>query len=201
MAFVFSNSNLPFGFSPFKIIPISKRVFVAGFSVANCFLRTNLTYDFLGSILDDSSNHRKSFTTVALLHHHPIPVNEPEWRKKSWYERLLGDFFEQSGVMENSAEFLQWCKKRKIITILHGHKHIPRCDVHEGITVIGCGSTFGKIETKIPTQTYLSLNLVTIDTQNKKIGCRLRAERVPGAGLEEQESHELVFTKGFSEIV
>jgi hypothetical protein len=48
--FGFSASNLPLGSCPFRLMPISKRVFVAGLRIANCFFRRKLTYVFLGAI-------------------------------------------------------------------------------------------------------------------------------------------------------
>src|SRR5690606_9012866 len=50
IAFGFSCSNFPLGSCPLRLIPISKRFFVAGFKVANCFFRLKLTYAFLGAI-------------------------------------------------------------------------------------------------------------------------------------------------------
>lgn len=148
-----------------------------------------LTY--VGNALDEYQ-HKQHFTILAALHHHPIPVDLPSWYRRAWYERILGGAFEKTEELKDSELFLDWLKLRGIQAVLHGHKHIPRFDKHGDIAIIGCGSTVGKVETEAKGQTYMSLNVLTIDRASHMLGCRLRAERIPGAGLESLQSHELV---------
>lgn len=147
---------------------------------------------YVGNAIDEYPDKATCFTMVGVLHHHPIPVKRPSWYKPTWYERLLGTKFEKTEALEDSELFLGWLNARGVPAVLHGHKHIPRFDKHGDLAVIGCGSTIGKVETSTRGQTYMSLNLLTIDRARGLIGCRLRAERIPGAGLEAIESHELV---------
>ena len=146
----------------------------------------------VGNEIDRHPKKAASFTMVAALHHHPIPVDHPSWYRRSWYERLLGPKFEKTEALDDAELFLGWLKTRGIPVVLHGHKHIPRFDKDGDLAVIGCGSTVGIIETAPRDHTYMSLNVLTIDRSHGLMGCRLRAERIPGAGLEAVESHELV---------
>lgn len=149
-----------------------------------------LTY--VGNALDEFPERASSFTVVGALHHHPIPVEHPTWYRKTWYERLLGSTFEKTEALEDADLFLGWLDTRGIPVVLHGHKHIPRFEKRGNLAVLGCGSTVGKVDTLARGQTYMSLNVLTIDRARGYIGVRLRAERIPGAGLEAGESHELV---------
>lgn len=149
-----------------------------------------LTY--VGNAIDEHPDKAGGFTMIAALHHHPMPVKRPSWYRKTWYERLLGSRFEETEALEDAELFLGWLNARRVPAVLHGHKHIPRFDKHRELAVIGCGSTVGKVATSEPGQTYMSLNVLTIDRAHRSIGCRLRAERIPGAGLEAEESHEIV---------
>lgn len=146
----------------------------------------------VGNALDEFPERASNFTVVGALHHHPISVEHPEWYRKKWYERLMGSRFEKTEALEDADLFLRWLETRNIPVVLHGHKHIPRFDKHGDLAVIGCGSTVGKVDTLERGQTYMSLNVLTIDRARSSIGVRLRAERIPGAGLEAGESHELV---------
>jgi hypothetical protein len=76
--------------------------------------------------------------------------------------------------------------------VLHGHKHIPRFCVNDGMSIIGCGSSVGKVDTSEKGHTYVSMNVVTIDPATGELSCRLRAERIPGAGFDSDEVHEIV---------
>ncbi len=146
---------------------------------------------YVANALDDYPD-KKHFTLLAALHHHPIPVDLPEWYKRAWYERLLGKLFTKTEELEDSALFLDWLKHRSIQVVLHGHNHIPRFDKHGDTAIVGCGSTVGKVETIVKGQTYMSLNVLTVDRSNRMFSCRLRAERIPGAGLESCQTHELI---------
>lgn len=147
---------------------------------------------YVGNAIDEYPGKASAFTFLAALHHHPIPVERPSWYRGRWYERLLGDKFEKTEALKDSKVFLRWLQTRGVPAVLHGHKHIPRFDKHGDLAVIGCGSTVGKVDTAERGHTFMSLNVLTIDRSRSSIGCRLRAERIPGAGLESGESHELV---------
>lgn len=149
-------------------------------------------YANVGNAIDQQREKAASFTMLALVHHHPIPVEIPSWYRRKWYERFLGSYFEKTESLEDADIFLNWLGSRQIPAVLHGHKHIPRFDMHGDLAVIGCGSTVGKVDTAVPGETFMSLNVVTVDRARGLIGCRLRAERIPGAGLGADESHELV---------
>jgi hypothetical protein len=146
----------------------------------------------VGQSLDRNPEHSRSFVLGALVHHHPIPVERPAWYQHSWYERLLGRSFERTESLERSDEFLRWLQARNIGLVLHGHKHIPRVDKHDAMTIVGCGSTVGKVDTATPGTTYMSLNVVTIDALRGRLSCRLRAERIPGGGMTADEHHESI---------
>lgn len=145
----------------------------------------------VGNALDQYPD-KSDFTLVAALHHHPLPVERPDWYRQQWYEKFLGNWFETTESLEDANVFLRWLETRKTSAVLHGHKHIPRFDSHKNMAVIGCGSSVGKVDTKDPSQTFISFNVVTIDRANRSLSCRLLAERIPGAGVEGGESHEMV---------
>lgn len=146
----------------------------------------------VGDALDRHRDKASKYALVALLHHHPIPVDVPPWYKRTWYERLLGGSFDKTEELQDAHVFLQWAKARRITAVLHGHKHIPRFSVKDGMSIIGCGSSVGKVDTSEKGHTYVSMNVVTIDPATGELSCRLRAERIPGAGFDSDEVHEIV---------
>ncbi len=146
----------------------------------------------VGDALDRDREKARSYAVVALLHHHPVPVRVPSWYRRSWYERLLGSEFDQTEDLVDAQLFLKWIQSRRITAVLHGHKHIPRFTVHEGISIIGCGSTVGKVDTVESGETYVSMNVVTVDQATGELSCRLRSERIPGGGFESDEVYEIV---------
>lgn len=146
----------------------------------------------------DRRPDRSRFAKIALLHHHPVPVQRPDWYARPFYERWLGRFYEHTEALEDADLLMQWAKTRNVVAMLHGHKHIPRVTSADGMTVIGCGSSVGKVETVDKRQTYISVNLVTVDVGRGLLSCRLLAERVPGAGIETAQHHEVVFRSRFS---
>ena len=148
----------------------------------------------VGQALDRSPDKAKSYVLGALLHHHPIPVERPSWYHQPWYERFLGKSFEKTEALDNADDLLRWLQARNIGLILHGHKHIPRVEMHEQMMVVGCGSTVGKVETQEAGTTYMSMNVVTVDSARGRLSCRLRAERIPGGGMTADEQHEAILT-------
>ena len=148
----------------------------------------------VGVSLDRDREKAESFVLAGMLHHHPIPVDRPAWYRQDWFERFLGKAFEKTDALENSEQFLAWLRARRIGLVLHGHKHIPRVDMHHDMMVVGCGSSVGKVQTQEEGTTYMSMNVVTIDAARGRISCRLRAERIPGGGLLADEQHETILT-------
>lgn len=144
----------------------------------------------IGNELDrvpDGSN------VVGVVHHHPTPVERPNWYAAPFYERLLGGGFEKTDELEDAHTFLQFVGARSFAAVLHGHKHIPRIDQSHGrLPIYGCGSTVGKVPTRDRFTTYMSINVVTVDSGRKRISGRLLAERIPGGGLVEDRRHEIV---------
>lgn len=147
----------------------------------------------LGHELDMEQARSSSYFLLAMLHHHPCPVERPDWYSRTWYERWLGKWFEHTDALEDAPLFLEWVKQRKIAAVLHGHKHIPRVTWKDGVSVIGCGSTVGKVPTDAIGRTFMSINIITIDVEAGRLSCRVMAERILGAGLATYDSHEILF--------
>lgn len=148
----------------------------------------------VGVSLDRDRERTESYVVASVLHHHPIPVERPPWYRQEWFERFLGRAFEKTDDLENAEQFLEWLRARGIGLVLHGHKHIPRVDMHKELMVVGCGSTVGKVQTQEEGTTYMSMNVVTIDVARGRVSCRLRAERIPGGGFLAEEQHEAILT-------
>jgi predicted MPP superfamily phosphohydrolase len=140
----------------------------------------------------------KTFKLVALVHHHPTRVQTPTWYRAPLYERVFGPYFNKLEALENSQMFVQWLRTRGVVAVLHGHKHVPRFDLSDDLSVIGCGSSVGLVETENPDETYMSLNVVTIDSLPGIISCRLLFTRTAGGVIESQATNEMVFRKLFS---
>lgn len=137
----------------------------------------------VGSIIDGMSNN-KELTFIALLHHHPLEIDNPEWYAKEWYEALLGTRgYEKTMKLVDSDIFLEWLKKREIKLALHGHKHIPKIQSTEDLVIVAAGSLTGCIKHVDQKKTYLSYNLIKYDTENKKpVSCSIFAEDLIGSG-------------------
>jgi hypothetical protein len=148
----------------------------------------------IGSVIDRKSKvDPDRFLLIAILHHHPIPVENPSWYTAPFYEKLLGRRFERTEALEDAELLLRFAGQRRIAAILHGHKHIPRAaTTPSGETPIyGCGSTVGKVATK-GLEIYMSINLITVDASTRHISARLLAEQIPGGGLVDIEGHEIL---------
>jgi 3',5'-cyclic AMP phosphodiesterase CpdA len=145
----------------------------------------------------DARKDIADFTLLGVLHHHPIPVERPDWHARKFYERLFGDRFEETLVLEDAQEFIEFIESRRFGAVLHGHKHIPRIAKTDkvGVPIIGCGSSVGKVTTE-DRKPYMSINVISFEPESKRITCRLLAERMPGAGLYEDSRHEVVHLGG-----
>ncbi len=108
----------------------------------------------------DSIKNKDDYTFIAILHHHPIEIENPNWYAKDWYESLLGKKgFEKTMKLVDAKLFLEWIEKRNIKFVLHGHKHIPKIHRHKDITIIASGSTTGSVKHQEKGKTFLSYNM------------------------------------------
>ena len=139
----------------------------------------------------DAIKNKESYTFIALLHHHPMEIENPDWYAKEWYESLLGTkIFEKTMKLVDAELFLEWIQSRGIKYVLHGHKHIPKIQRHQDITVIAAGSATGSIKHQDKGKTYLSYNLIKydIDTQ-QPVSISIIAEEIIGAGTKNMLLH------------
>jgi Calcineurin-like phosphoesterase len=141
----------------------------------------------------DRLKTRSEYTIVAAIHHHPTPVEQPDWYLERWYEKVLGRWFERTERLVDAADFLEFLKSQGVGLVLHGHKHIPRVDTVPGssVPIVGCGSSVGKVPT-VDGSPFLSINVITLDRANKKIAAQLLASRAAGGRLAVHAEHEAV---------
>ena len=130
---------------------------------------------------------RSKFTFIAVVHHHPFSVSEEE------HDVIRGtDIHEEFFVrMKNGEKFIEWCARRGVTTVLHGHKHKPRFQGREIpvsnqntprlVRAIGCGTTFG-VEDK-----PFSYNWLDIDLTNKIMTVRFVADIGDASGFTEHK--------------
>jgi hypothetical protein len=145
----------------------------------------------LGSEIDRNPDWKEQ-RIVGVLHHHPVPIAVPEWYSRPFYERLLGKKFDKTDELVDAARFSAFVESRRFRCVLHGHKHIPHISAtSKSVPVYGCGSSVGKVATK-DGNPYMSVNVVTMDTESGNLTARLLAERIPGGGLQEEKRHEMV---------
>ena len=139
----------------------------------------------------DAIKNKDSYTFITILHHHPLEIENPKWYARDWYETLLGKRnFEKTMKLVDADLFLEWIEKRGIKYILHGHKHIPKIQKHNDITVAASGSSTGSIKHKEKGKTYLSYNLIKYDIDNKKpVSIAIIAEEIIGAGTKNMLLH------------
>lgn len=170
-----------------------------GFVVFNSVIGGNLARGFIGEqqLLDlgngiDRRRDWREQRMIGILHHHPVPIALPEWYSQPFYERLFGKKFERTDELADAAKFSAFVELRRFRCVLHGHKHIPHISAtNNGVPVFGCGSSVGKVDTK-DGNPYMSVNVITLDTDSGNMTARLLAERVPGGGLQEEKRHEMV---------
>ena len=146
----------------------------------------------IGNEIDRREDWKK-YALFAVLHHHPMPVEHPNWYQRNFGERWFGAAEERTMALLDAESFLSWVEERKVVAVLHGHRHIPRIAETPKlkIPVFGCGSTVGKVPTN-DGRPYMSLNVITYEPGSRRIFGRLLAERIPGGGLDETRRHELV---------
>ncbi len=113
----------------------------------------------------------EKYFLIAVLHHHPIKLGVPYWKKVNLLKRLF-PVLEETLTLKDAPELMKWVNKRNIKLILHGHKHIPNVGNCNGTDVVACGSSTGNITHIERSLTYLSFNLIKFDKKlNKPISC------------------------------
>jgi len=132
----------------------------------------------------DAITNKDYYTFIALLHHHPKEIENPNWYSRDWYEYLLGKRgFEKTMKLVDADLFLDWLSARGIKYVMHGHKHIPKIHSHEDITIIAAGSSTGSVKHQERGKTYLTYNLIKYDIEEKRpVWCSIVAEEILGAG-------------------
>lgn len=134
----------------------------------------------MGNMIDDIPNHHE-YLLIAVMHHHLIPIPHPDFYNKKWYEKIIPrDLWEKSLRLRDAKLFEEWLRQRNVKYLLHGHKHIQFTKNYEGIQIIACGSSTGKINHINKNKTYISYNLLKINNNN--ITCSLFAEEILGGG-------------------
>lgn len=139
----------------------------------------------------DAIKNKNAYTFIALLHHHPMEIENPNWYAKEWYESLLGTkHLEKTMKLVDAELFLEWIQNRGIKYVLHGHKHIPKIQKHQDITIIASGSSTGSVKHQDKGKTFLSYNLIKydIDTQ-QPVSISIIAEEIIGAGTKNMLLH------------
>jgi len=168
---------------------------VIGGRLARGFIGERQRIDIANQI-DGSADH-KDFAIVGVLHHHPLPVEMPDWITRPFYERLIGDSFDKTTVLEDADAFVQYAEAIEMAAVLHGHEHIPRIAETPSIRipVFGCGSSVGKVRTKNVNETCISINVITLDAAKQHLTGRVLAERVVGGGLAPFYRHAMVYRR------
>lgn len=121
---------------------------------------------------------------VSLVHQHPLPF-EParesllSWVKEGVSEVILG--------MVDGPGFLEWCARRGVNLVLHGHQHRPRLrddligGVHgrRRITTVGCGTSLGI------RRSALGYNLINWNTARNRWSATFYEGLPDGSGFHE----------------
>jgi predicted phosphodiesterase len=105
-----------------------------------------------------------TYFKIALVHHHPFSFDGNRNRLQALWSKLMLDD-DMYLRLERAEEFVAWCQNMGVQSILHGHKHIPKWFIRQGvnpISAIGCGSTAGV------DSDYLSYVIVAADSRSKR---------------------------------
>jgi predicted phosphodiesterase len=136
----------------------------------------------MGNQLDETKELDR-YRLIAVLHHHVTPIPNPEWRTEKWYKKILPQgFLEQSLKLRDADFFMNWLKKRNVQMVLHGHKHIPFATELDGIKIIACGSSTGRVTHVDKGKTYMSYNVLKIEDDS--IVCMQYVEDIPDGGTD-----------------
>ena len=134
----------------------------------------------MGNLLDKVKN-LSEYMLIAVMHHHLLPIPQPDYYDEKWYKKILpSGFLDESLKLVDANLFIEWLNQRNIKYVLHGHKHIPFMSEYRGLNEIGCGSSTGQITHKEKGKTFISYNLLKIS--EKAVTCTLFAEEIFGAG-------------------
>jgi len=141
----------------------------------------------------DKIENIDQYTCIAILHHHPVQIEAPDWQDSHWYEKILGNYHEKTMELVDSDRFLEWCRTRNIQTILHGHKHIPNIQKENNVYCIGAGSSTGEVKHVDNRKTYISYNIIKYDLNLKKpIQTSIYFEDVIGTNIKHLKTELLV---------
>ena len=158
--------------------------------LARGFIGEQQMADIAGQM--DRAKHFNDARLIGMVHHHPVPVEVPNWYARPFYEKWLGGAFEKTDSLEDAADFLAFVESRGFGCVIHGHKHIPHIGMSSGgVPIYGCGSSVGKVDT-VDKRPYMSVNLINYNLSNNRLSARLLAERVAGGGLVEDRRSEIL---------
>jgi len=108
-----------------------------------------------------SINGIEGYKMVAILHHNIKAIPNPSQQESKWHKKLIPlDVRNVVYKLRDSKVFIEWLYEKKVKLILHGHRHVPFIDESDGIMIIACGSSTGKVTGIEPIDTYLSYNLL-----------------------------------------
>ena len=109
----------------------------------------------VGTELLNAQNRKpeiKCYLRILLIHHHPFPYEANPKTTLQRFFQSINFLNEQNSLSLTDADLVHnWCVDWNIATILHGHKHKPRCLTQNishqrrslDIMAIGCGSSLG----------------------------------------------------------
>lgn len=110
----------------------------------------------------------QEYTLVAMLHHHLFQITRDEFLKQRWREKVfVGRIMDSSKALVDSQELVWWLRKHQIQYVLHGHKHLPFFNNHDGMYVIAAGSSCGS-GAKESDSRYLSYNVLKYNHRYKR---------------------------------
>lgn len=116
----------------------------------------------------DSIPNLQEYTLVAMLHHHLFQITRDEFLKQKWREKVfVGRIMDSSKALVDSQELVWWLRKHQIQYVLHGHKHLPFFNNHDGMYVIAAGSSCGS-GAKESDSRYLSYNVLKYNHRYKR---------------------------------
>lgn len=145
----------------------------------------------MGNLLDEVKDLDK-YLLIAVMHHHLLPIPQPDYYDEKWYKKIIPDaLLDETLRLRDADIFMEWLSERNIKCVLHGHKHIPFITESKGIKVIACGSSTGQIVHKEKGKTYISYNLVKICRDT--IVCTQFAEEIYGAGAKNVRTEVIEF--------
>ena len=147
----------------------------------------------MGNLLDNAENIG-DYLLIAVLHHHLLPIPQPDFYGRKWLDKILSDeLMDKTLELIDADLFMEWLTQRNVKFVLHGHKHIPFKTEHNGIHVIACGSSTGRVSHKEKGKTYMSYNLMKIS--ENAVTVTLFAEELPGGGARNIYLPETVYLR------